>query len=294
MSNTLFEKIGYYSFTALNYWRSITITLFDYMNGYVNHLNYKCRLFVEDREYLSRVNGVTAFPSDVTIFLGNILNMCYSIDYPEFKDSTVRHNMIGTMIAWTVCHELLHADQKIDVLRYGNDPQYNNLIESAVEAASYDWVLYHAMEIEDAVQHCFKVVIDSFQRPVELFTYERATPQEFYMQTILNIVMRDPDAYNSIKELRPENECKYANIELVFKYNDHSDSSVIKSAGRYQDGVSIERFTSAVTNYVALYDIYHISYFADEIFNQSENTLILYFVIQDRSMYPITFDPNNW
>lgn len=222
--------------------------IFAYLNGRVNILNNNCVLSTDCYDYANRTYGNIVFPSNIIVHVGNIVDE-WDIQYTKYF---TKHDFICTLIAWTIAHELHHADQDISMIKYNKDEQYRKSIEQDVEKTSYDWVDMHSAEISSACG--FNVVIkmltsNSF---VDFSNYTRAGTKAYYLQTIANVVIRDIDYFFGLHVFTNDNMCS----DMIIVFND-TDSVVIKSNDNFlRENIGL--FSSLVAKYCTIYNKYNI------------------------------------
>lgn len=232
-----------------NYYSAMAERIFAFMNGKVNILNSNCHLIIDMYDFVTNTNAGIRYPNYITIFLGTIID-----SYNPDKHSRVmtRDEYVGTLLSWTLCHELHHADQLISMIMY-KTPEYKLMAEQQVDQASHDWVFAHSKEIS---------IIGGFECSIKKFTsptltgntsYKRASIKQYYLQTIANIIIRDLDVFYSIKAFTDDN--LYDNIILVFN---GIEEVTIKSCGKYIEE-SIPIFNELAYKYAGFYDHYRLN-----------------------------------
>lgn len=263
------------------YYSKMTTNLFNFMNGYVNKINSNCLLCINMYDLVNETYGNIRHPKMVYINVGNIVDS-WNEDWEGIVD---RHDFIGTILAWTICHELYHADQELSMIKYAKDDSYKKSSENDVEVESYYWVLNHADEVSEVGG--FNVVIDCFTTGSFNFRacrYKSINAKSFYTQTIANIVLRNFDMFNKIDPL--VNDSNIDDITLVFG---NVDSVDIKKNGEYLDE-NINTFSSYVYKWASYFDNYIVS--VEGYYTRTPNNkpgVILSFEFKDRSIYPIIY-----
>lgn len=260
-----------------NIYSSTAERLFAYMNGKINILNNNCHLIIEMYDLVNNTNGNTRYPNYVTIYLGTIIDSWNQ----KYSSIMTKHDYIGMLIAWTISHELHHADQVISMIMY-KDPEYRSMVEQQVEQASHDWVHVHSDDIS---------AIGGFNCQIKKLVssaltgntdYRRASVKQYYLQIIANIIIRDLDTFYSIKPLVDDNYCN--NLILVFN---GIEEVAIKSNGKYIEE-NIPLFNELVYKNAGYYDTYRLNIDCyKEIDNSS--TVILRINIQDRRCNAMIF-----
>lgn len=234
------------------FYSSIAIKLFDYMNGRINILNSNCILEVNKFDfYLTKKYGNIRYPNFISINIGGIVD---SWD-DRWGKSLNKKDFICTSISWTLAHELHHADQLVSMVTYSKDTNYRNSIEADVERASYDWVYNNRYELSQIGG--FNVIINELTTDTLIdkdeANYRRASVKEFYLQTIANIVMRDLEKFSQLQVFIDDNYATDIEIAINGK-----DNVLIKSNGRYL-GENTIVFSKVVYHNISYYDNYIIS-----------------------------------
>ena len=114
---------------------NIARDLFGYMNGKINKLNSQCFLNIEGYDLINRTTANIRYPNTICVFIGNAMNS-WSDEYSQYID---KDSFICTVIAWSLAHELFHADQLLSMIQYNSNIHYKQSIECDVETASYYW-----------------------------------------------------------------------------------------------------------------------------------------------------------
>jgi hypothetical protein len=258
----------------------IATSLFNYMNGRINTMNNNCTLYIDMWDNITNTYANIRYPNHISLHVGSVID---SWD-DNWKYILNKHDYICTCIAWAISHELHHADQLISMLRYNSNPQYRSQIEEDVERASYDWVLSHKQEL--SVIGGFNVIIDrlsSSDLPL-VGNYRKATPKEFYLQTIANTIIRDMDLFVKLKVFSDDN----MSDDIILVFND-IDTIVIKSSGKYLME-NIPLFSNIVFKWVGYCDVYNI--YADVSFSYMTNgrtAAIVKFNISNQFIKPMVF-----
>lgn len=168
----------------------ITHKIFNYMNGKVNTVNYPAVLnLIQVNPAFDRLLGQHNFPNIVDIYLGNLLLQYDDLDletksYFEYK----RHDFICSRIAYTICHELFHADQFLKLFYIQYTGCYYDKSELEVEESAFQWMHNHRTEIEQLIG--FEYLEDSNnwyeqrQSWPFVYDYERTTLERIYVDRI--------------------------------------------------------------------------------------------------------------
>lgn len=232
-----------------NYYSAMAERIFAFMNGKVNILNTNCHLIIDMYDFVTNTNAGIRYPNYITIFLGTIVD-----SYKPEKHSSIfsRDEYIGTLLSWTLCHELHHADQLISMVMY-KVPDYKVMAEQQVDQASHDWVFAHSKEISSIGG--FECSIKKLTSPFLTgnISYKRASVKQYYLQTLANIIIRDLEVFYSIKAFT--DDTLYDNIILVFN---QIEEITIKSNGQYVES-NIPIFNELAYKYAGFYDHYRLN-----------------------------------
>lgn len=221
--------------------------LFAYMNGRINVLNNSCNL---DIGYIGANYryGAIRYPNHITIYIGSIMSTWND----KWSSIVSKRDYVMTCVTLAIAHELHHADQLITMLLYNDDPSYKKRVEGDVERASYDWVNKNAKVLGEI--GAFKVVLDclTFSTLPKTGNYKRASIKELYLQTIKNVLMRNPELYRMVKIF--ENDKLADDIVMIFN---GMEQVMIKRDGVYM-AENLTLFSSLVYRYASYYDSYNI------------------------------------
>ena len=262
------------------WYSAVTTTLFQYMNGRINTLNKYCELHIMMYDLATKNFGTINYPNYITIYLGNIIDSWNE----EWKCVLSKNDYIGSCIAWAIAHELHHADQLISMLQYNVNASYKQQVENDVERASYDWVKRHAKTINN--MGAFKVRLDMISSPTlvapRYCDYTKASIKDFYLQTIMNVIIRDANLFYKFREFVDDDYVDA--IILVFG----SDDKVIIKYGKEWLQENIPRFSYLAYNYAGIYDRYGIKV-TGQIRENTDKTRIseIMFSFNDQMIYPI-------
>lgn len=232
------------------WYSAVAKTLFQYMNGRINTLNKYCELQIMMYDFATKNFGTINYPNYITIYIGNIVDSWHD----EWKCVVNKNDYIGSCIAWAISHELHHADQLISMLQYNVNSNYKQQVENDVERASYDWVKRHAKTINNmgAFKVCLNMISSPTLVPPRYCNYQKASVKEFYLQTIMNVIIRDANLFYRFKEFVDDDYVDA--IILSFGYED----KVIIKYGKEWLQENIPRFSYLAYNYAGTYDRYGI------------------------------------
>lgn len=259
----------------------IADSMFRYLNGRVNTLNSNCNLYIDMYDLVNGTNGNINFPNNILIHIGTIIDS-YKDEWRYIMD---RHDYICTLIAWTLVHELMHADQLLSMIEYNNNPEYKSFIENNVENASYNWVLYNAEDLE--YEFDFRVILDSID-PSDFENcnkYQKADAKEFYFQTIANIVLRDFDIFRKLSALHDEK----LSTDLFINFND-VDRVAIKLNDKYVEE-NVNEFSNMVYKWTGRFDTYKVSAYQNFMHDEWSHHDIaeVKFIVEDALYKPMSF-----
>lgn len=278
------EEYSKYSIIANN--------LFNFMNGRINNLNSQCSLYVDMYDLLEGTYAHIRYPNNVIINIGTIIDSWDESWAPDIS----KEDYVGTVIAWSLAHELHHADQLISMIMYNRQSDYKSRIEADVERASYDWVKYYSNEISSIGG--FNVIISDITTDVlesqEVSNYKKASVKEFYYLTIANIVLRDLELFDKLDVFKDNKEKTINSIALAFgnygtNNGNGADTIVIKDNGEYLSE-SINEFSNIVYKWAGYFDFYTVHVFVN--YSKSHNNKInalIEFGFENRYINPMTF-----
>ena len=165
------------------YYSNIARRMFDFMNGKINPINI-CHLEIALYGNHPRMFGDFRNPNRIRLFMENIIN-----DWkPEFYDNykVTHYDYTCNLIALTICHELFHSEQVLDGIRYSDDKEYYDSIETAVKIEALNWIENSSI---DKVFH-FEICIEDFGKDVPYEYQQLDEIDGFYYQILVNGVER--------------------------------------------------------------------------------------------------------
>ena len=230
-------------------------TFFEFMNGKINTMN-PCTFRIEMYDYNGRAYANINYPNDVYINIGTIAESWND----EWIQIMSKRDYIFTIIAWSIAHELFHADQLISMVAYNHDPTYRLKVEGDVQRASYDWVYKNRKKLSELGNFNCKIAFISSEILPPVSDYRKASAKEFYFQTIANIILRDLELFNQLTILKNDNDTD--SILVVFN---KQDSIMIKEKGMYKDD-RIKQFSDLAYKYAGQYVRYSVS-IATQLYN---------------------------
>ena len=196
-----------------NGYAELATNIFNYMNGKINEENY-CRLVISTYD----MHNFAEFrkPNTVIIYLGNII----STYYPE--DLKVK-----SVILMTIAHELSHAVQDTNMVKYGYDPYYQSMVEQTNEARAEKWVKDHMREIHKLFGFRLKFSKEAINVIMpKAVNYEQFSIKNHYLYTLVDVVYRDKKYIPPLTELMDKDD------NLLFSIND-SKVIPIKRDGQF-------------------------------------------------------------
>lgn len=263
-----------------DHYSDIATRLFNYMNGKINVLNNKCQLFIDSYDRITELFAEIKFPCYIFIRIGNIVDSWNE----EWTQYMTKEQYLQSVIAWSISHELHHADQLLSMVTYNANPEYKNKIEIDVEMTSYEWVLQH----QDAINYMLGTCIDMKSVYSESLNgvnnYQKASVKEFYLQMIGNIILKDLDLFYELKVFTNDSLCD----DMILVFND-IETVVIKSNGEFISS-NINTFIDLVNRYCAIYNVYSIYAEVTIGYNTyGRNVATVRFNFKDELIYPLSY-----
>lgn len=185
--------------------------------------------------YDDTIYGQFTFPSQIQIFLCNIINT-------EKED-----NLIKVQIITTIVHELMHSNQNTNDKRYANSSKYADRIEQDVEYETSKYVLENGAEIEsifgvDLTDHLY--YMDKCVNAGGNYKERSAAEFIFYA---LNAVT----GWNTKEAIAKMRQYENASVTI----NDH-EKIMVKINGRYTNDISI--LSDIIFDEAFKYDLYRV------------------------------------
>ena len=230
------------------------INIFNYMNGNINKL-CSCILEIGSYDFITGNRAIITYPNRVTLYIGKIVDD-WDDNWSNHTTITKEQYVLAT-ISWALAHELHHADQLISMVIYNQNIDYKNRKETDVEIAGYNWIWIHERELS-AICNCnLHTAINCLYSKdldpnTDIGNYVRATPKEFYLQTIANIILIDLDLFDAVRVFTNDEMCD----DMILVFN-NIDSVTIKSYGKYLEE-NINRFVELVYKHFTRYTRYSI------------------------------------
>ena len=262
-----------------HFYSDMATKLFNYMNGNINRMNSKCTLYIDMYDYIQGTYANIRYPNYVYIHIGTIIDS-WEDDWTRYMRKV---DYVGSCIAWALAHELHHADQLISMLQYNRNIDYRNEVERDVTRASYDWVAMHSREL--SIVGGFNVVITDIDSNTleDTANYRKANPKEFYLQTILNIIIRDHNLFNRIRVFTEDDLAS----DIVLNFNG-VDSVVVKTKGKYLSE-NINQFSTLAYKWAGYYDRYNIKVNVQFATIDNRSIAFVNFVISNNFINPMIF-----
>lgn len=181
--------------------------LMDFLNPYITPMN-PCSIIID--VYNPYNYAEFRRPNIITVYLGSVINNFWG-SKPE---------KIMSILAVCITHELYHAYQNIDMLRYTYDKDYNALIEQQAEYMAEQFVLLNAELFKTKFGFDPTDWIKSYTKRPEV-SYENFQLREFYIDTLVAIVFRNEDARKTLEKWFDRREGNFSqNLAIVFEDND--------------------------------------------------------------------------
>lgn len=261
------------------FYQPIAKRLFDYMNGRINKMNNRCILYIDMYDNIRNTYATIRYPNHIFLHLGNIIDSWNNEWYGIIK----KEEYVCTVLAWAIAHELFHADQAIQMVMYMNNNAYKEDKENDVQRSSYDWVSDNQFVLSNLIGIRIDMeAITSDSLPDEGH-YRKASPAEFYKQTIANTILKDLQLFNKLTFFT--NDAEADDIILMFN---SKESVVIKSGGRYL-AENISAFSDMTYRYVAYYDVYVVNVNIETIMRDGRSVVIVDLKIDNPLFYPMMF-----
>lgn len=267
------------TFEEYHFYSDVAVKMFNYMNGKINRLNSNCSLYLDMYDLINGTYANIRYPNYIAVHIGTIIDSWQN----EWSRILPKETYIASTIAWAISHELHHADQVISMLTYNTRTEYRKSVESDVERASYDWVANNARQLSSLVG--IRIDISSITSPdlPDEGNYTKATAEQFYKQTIANIIIRDFQLFHKLQIFSNDR----LTDDIILNFNG-IDSVVIKSNNRYLDE-SINRFCELAYNYAGYYDVYHIKADMHIVNKDGRKVGIVDFNVSDNFIRPMIF-----
>jgi hypothetical protein len=242
------------------------------MNGRVNTVNKYIifRIIPENNLYKEQL-AVFDFPNTVSIFLHNMVLQYDDMDYTtkEFVGFD-RYGFICTQLAFTICHELYHADQNIERCALFYNAMYFDKSEIEVDAMAHSFIAAHRKYLE-RLAHCkfSDPLIDSVYDESEhaiLYDYSRTTIEDLYvigmdtcvfaMEKYLLLTDRETNKqYEVVMSDYYKN--RYSRIVVSFaKESCRAETVVIKKDGMWV-AKNLKRFQLLINRYMDDYQDFY-------------------------------------
>ena len=260
------------------YYSNLACKMFRFINSEINMVNSSCELSVMVYDYIGNRYGEIRFPNCIVVMMGNIIDS-WNETWTMYLD---KKSYIETMIAWTMAHELFHADQFLSMINYTADEEYRNKVEGDVERKSYEWVANNQCRMNEIFGTNININAMTSENMPDVSMYERASVKDFYLQTIANIVIKDFDLFKALKVFTDDEYC--SDIILIFN---GIDTVAIKINNSYVKE-NIPLFNSIVAKHCSAYDHYSIYVDVSFGYNSADKaSATVQFTISDTVINPI-------
>lgn len=219
-----------YNFDTWEYYKSFSLNYYNSVNGCINKVCYTSNLEIVGDCYVNANYGEISFPNTIRLFLKTILD-----DYND-RDS------ICSIIVFVITHELFHIDYHMSALAYSRDIEYRKVVEHRTDSAAYKFILQHKSLLEQLFKFNFKLPSQYIPELTTEF-YPRSTIEDFYIQSIVNLIVRDIDMYPFFVDL-------FSKYNIVFFSINGCPKIALKFEGGYPI-CNMENFTDIVNKYTA-------------------------------------------
>ena len=163
-----------------------------------------------------------------------------------------KRDYVCTLIAWTIAHELFHADQLISIVAYNHNPDYKYKMEGDVQRSSYDWIMKNTRKLGEIGRFKCQIRYISSENLPDESDYRKASVKEYYLQTIANVILRDLELFKKLTVFFNDNEAD--SILMIFN---NIDSVYIKDNKKYlEENVGI--FSQLAYKYAGQYNQYSV------------------------------------
>lgn len=217
---------------VFSHYQNFALKAFSYLNGRVNDTIKNCMLYIDFFDPICNTYSNYLSPYGIYLHLGEIL-----VDSISKFDKYLQ-DPICTSIMVCLTHELIHANQNINFESYRNNKIYHKDIEMITVQYSYVFLFEHSKEIYDCLGVDLNFSLESIpgvlvnyimegnqleRFPAEYKFYNKVTPQEYYINTVTNIVGNVSN--NFLSDVNIKNLC------LIFICGVDQKSIIIKSNG---------------------------------------------------------------
>lgn len=230
-----------------------TWDVFNYLNPLISPRN-PCQLYIS--VYNPYNYGEFRKPNIIDIPLGSIINNFAHQD-----------DMIKAVIILSLCHELYHANQLTDMIRYSYDKEYAKAIEDQAEYQAEKFLFDHSTEIYKLFGiNPTDIFVSKTEKPNS--SYEEFDYESYYINTLADVIYRNSEVVPKIKNIFNRTEEQYKNLCIAFGDNGKFDSILViryhwnyipESLQSFNDEVNRFRVGTACMNYDCTTNILRIS-----------------------------------
>ena len=264
------------------FYSEIATKLFNYMNGKINTMNSNCILYIDMHDYVYRNYATIRYPNHIFLHIGNAVDGWND----EWGYYIAKEEYVATIIAWALAHELHHADQAIQMVRYQSNRAYKDEKENDVQRASYDWVDNHSYELSNLIGINIKIDYITCDNLTNSGSYRKASVGEFYKQTIANTVLKDLQLFNKLTFFCNDSESD----DIVIMFNSGSPITIKRNGHYLMESVNV--FSESVYNNVAFFDAYTIHVDVESFDNDGKRVTVVNFTIENPLYHPMVFKNN--
>jgi hypothetical protein len=253
-------------------YRQFTVDVFNYLNPRITPRN-PCVLTIS--VYNPYNYGEFKKPNYIDIPLGSIINNFYG-----------RDDMIKSVIVLSICHELQHADQMTDMIRYTYDKDYAEALEAQAEYKAERFMFDHARELHDRFGvNPSKTFIAPTKAPTS--PYQAFDCESYYINTLADVVYRSADSLAELKEIFNRKEDIYATFYIAFCENGECSDAImirdnwvylLESINDFNEEIAKVRNGTTKTSFNT-----HTTIF------EWEGSVVMVISIDNKTCYPIAF-----
>lgn len=265
------------------FYSNVAVNLFNFMNGKVNKINNNCILQIQPFDF-NGTYGDHRPPNFINIYIENIIGLYNS----DNVSSINRNDFICTCIALVIAHELSHADQYINGMKYKTNTNYYNNIESAANYNAYKFVFVNRKNLSNIGNFNCDVItnISMDGLNLDIDNYRRIDVAKFYIHTIKESIMDYGDKTNEVIDMVQGTP----NVGLAFFDDNDVDVVLIKKTNKYvKENISI--FSSMVYKWFGKFNNYsmNINVSMSNLEDYKNRLATIDFYVYDRTYNPIIF-----
>ena len=202
----------------MNYYTPKAYAVFEYLNGRINRRN-RCHLNV--RLFANNDYANFRFPNEITLFLGSIIDHYFDRMSPTMQKND---NVVMSITALTIAHELYHSDQIIDAYTYKQDEGYRTNVEDSAEYSAERYCFRN----RDAFKQLFGFDYLIGNGPKDGYHYERASIMDYLRQIFLG-TFKNVSAADEFMQMINDNDSLAI---IVSEHGNWIDHLIIKADGK--------------------------------------------------------------